>query len=329
MQRLWLMLLIACATTTPAEPARPTSGPGAAAGSAATAPPFEFHVGFWVNLHQRLYEESSARPRPGALELAVPADRDAWSRAVAFYRTRYPSRGFVSLLEDAELVRVNRELAKAERAGNLAAADLPAEVRSALEAVAPTYRAHGWPTDEAAGSRFEQRLATLITAHGRALTDAIARAYATPWPTQPIRVDIAAYAGPVAAYTVLDPPHITIASGDRRHDGDAALEIIFHEASHALVERVEQSIVRACAAQHRTEPPQLWHAMLFWGTGEIVRRELGAGYTPYGEANGLYARSPVWQAAQPLLARHWRDYLDGKLGLDAAVDQIVAGMPST
>jgi len=310
----WLVISVLACSAAPA-PTRATA-------------PFAFHVGFWVNLHQRLYEESGAHPRPGALVLAAPADRDAWARAVAFYRARYPSRGFLTLLEDAELVKVNRELARVEAAGDLAGADLPAELRAALEAVAPVYRAHGWPDDRAADLRFEQRLGALVDRHGGALVAALARAYQTPWPGV-VRVDIAPYAGPVAAYTVLDPPHTTIASGDPRHAGDAALEIVFHEASHALVDRVQRSIARAAAAQHRPEPPQLWHEVLFWGTGELVRRELGAGYTPYGYANGLYARNPAWAATEPLIARYWRDYLDGARSLDDAIDAIVAGLPAT
>jgi hypothetical protein len=323
-----LLAILACTAATPTTPSAPIA-PRSPAAAAAPQAPFEFHVAFWVNLHQRLYEESGAHPRAGALALTASADRDAWNNAVAFYRARYPTRSFLTLLEDPELVKVNRELARAEDARDLGAVKLPSEVRTVLEAVAPVYRTHGWPEDRAAGVRFEQRLGTLLDRHGSALVSTLARAYQTPWPSPSVRVDIAAYAGPVAAYTVLDPALTTIANGDARHAGDAALEILFHEASHALVDRVEHSIERACAAQHRPEPPQLWHEVLFWGTGELVRRELGAGYKPYGYANDLYARNPTWTAAEPLIARYWRDYLDGARSLDAAIDAIVGGLPQS
>lgn len=142
-----------------------------------------------------------------------------------------------------------------------------------------------------------------------------------------MRVDIAAFAGSTGAYTMLEPTHITIASGDKRHLGDTALEMLFHEASHSLVQRIEQSIARACRAQGKPIPATLWHAVLFYSTGELTRRHHGDHYTPYAYQHGLYERIPVWKAAEPLLVRYWSAYLDGRESLDAAVDQVIVGLP--
>jgi hypothetical protein len=317
-----LMLVIGCAgSRAPSPPAPPGAPPPPAL--------FELRVGFWVNLHQRLYAESGPRPPPDRLQPAAAEDRERWERAVEWYRRRYPDRRFLTLLEHDELVRANRELARAGAATALAAGALPPELRATLEEAAPVYRRQRWPADEQAGRDFQQRLAPRLADHGRALAAAHARAYATPWPDGPVAVDVAAYAGPVGAYTVLEPTHITMASADRRHAGDAALEILFHEAAHALVRRIEGSIARACAARGRPVPPTLWHAVLFYTTGELMRRELGPDYTPYAHRLGLYARDPTWTAAEPLLARHWRDYLDGRSPLDAAIDRIVAELPDS
>jgi hypothetical protein len=287
---------------------------------------FDFHVGFWVNLHQRLFAESSSRPPRDVLHAESPADEQAWAHAVEVYRHRYSERSFLMLLENEELIGVNRSLARQESAPNLASAELPREIQDALEQAAPVYRRSGWPADERAGLGFRDRLAALVAGRGSALASALSAAYGTPWPAAPVRVDVAAFAGPVGAYTVLEPTHITLASGDRRHLGDAGLEILFHEASHGLVNKVASSIAQACQAQGKQVPPTLWHAVLFYGTGEVVRRQLGTGYTPYAYVNGLYARSPDWAVYETLLARYWPAYLDGRQSLDVTVQQVVAGL---
>jgi len=305
------------------------AAPRATAPTATAAPAkplFDFHVGFWVNLHQRLYAESGPRPPREPLRAATPAAQAAWDGAVALYRSRYPDRGLITLLENEELVVANRRLAAAESAPDLAGVALPAELRAALEAAAPVYREATWPRDQRAGRDFVARLEPMIAQHGAALAASLAHTYQAPWPASPIRVDVAAFAGPVGAYTVLEPVHITIASNDPRHAGDSALEILFHEASHALVAPIERSIARACAAQGKPPPPTLWHAVLFYATGEAVRRELGPGYTPYALRNGLFTRGPGWAAYEPLLARLWPVYLDGRATLDATIDALVAGL---
>jgi hypothetical protein len=233
------------------------------------------------------------------------------------------------LLENEELIRLNRQLADLENAVDLSSARLAPELRAALESAGRVYRQHGWSSDEAAGLHFRNRLAPMLARHGQAMTSALARAYAMAWPEQPMRVDITAYAGPVGAYTVLEPTHITIASRNRRHSGDAAFEILFHEASHSLVGAIREAIAQTCVAQGKPTPPTLWHAVLFWSTGELVRRELGAGYTPYAYQNGLYERDPAWKAAEPLLARYWRDYLDGRISRDAAIRRMVTELSTS
>lgn len=324
-----LLVLTGCVTSRPPAPApAPVStGTGVTESTLAAERLFDFHVGFWVNLHQRLYAESGSRPPRDPLHATAASDQEVWNHAVELYRRRYVDRGFLTLLENEELVRTNRRLAPAETSSDLASADLPADLRAALEEAAPVYRQHRWPVDERAGHEFRDRLAPLLARSGSPMARALARAYETPWPNAPIRVDIAAFAGPVGAYTMLDPTHITIASGDRRHIGDAALEILFHEASHSLVRRIEESIARACRAQGKQIPSTLWHEVLFYSTGELTRRQLGPSYTPYAYQNGLYERNQEWKGVEPLLVQHWPAYLDGRQSLDATIDRLVAGLP--
>jgi uncharacterized protein (UPF0218 family) len=70
------------------------------------------------------------------------------------------------------------------------------------------------------------------------------------------------------------------------------LEVLFHEASHPLAEKLEKDLGRECAAQKK-QCDDLWHAAQFYTVGDVVRRTLskrGITYDSYAEHNGLYQR---------------------------------------
>ena len=58
------------------------------------------------------------------------------------------------------------------------------------------------------------------------------------WPKDPIRVDVSEYANWAGAYTYTygwSRVHEIVSSADPADQGDAALEILFHEATHGFV----------------------------------------------------------------------------------------------
>lgn len=78
--------------------------------------------------------------------------------------------------------------------------------------------------------------------------------------------------------------------------------------------------LRMNAKTERQLPRDLWHAVLFYTTGEMVRRAI-PGYVPYAEANGL------WKSAWPMclnpLNRDWKPYLEGNVSFADAVSALV------
>ena len=85
-------------------------------------------------------------------------------------------------------------------------------------------------------------------------------------------------------------------------------------------------------------PRDFWHALLFYTTGEIVRRDVEYGsmtlteeqktgpsaYLPYAARFGLYSGS--WEHFRALLDLYWLPYLDGRLSFDTAIARIAADM---
>ena len=312
--RYVLLLLVGCASATPA-PVAPTPLPQAPVTKPddAARPLFEFHSSFWVNLHERLYAESSTR---------VPSSdpsSPAWSAALDAYRKRYPDRGIEGLFSD-QLVALRARLQAARED------ETPAGIDPELQAAAAAYRAGAWREDDTRNRAWVSRVQLRLEVLGPTLAADHARAYQTPWPSEPVHVEVSAFAGPVGAFTSLSPTRIAVSAGDPRYQDDAAIEMLFHEFSHSLIGRIEAGLAAAGARLRKPVPPRLWHAVIFFTTGELVARRLPLGYLPYARKNGLWERSPEMTAYEKAMLKEWMPYLDGKIGLDAALEKLVGGL---
>jgi len=178
----------------------------------------------------------------------------------------------------------------------------------------------------------------MVRQMGVELSAQLADVYKRPWPTARLRVDVVWYGGPYGAYTSLAPTHVTLSSHDARNQGIYGFEVLFHEASHALAGAVNEAIAREFRQRDKPIPRDLWHALLFYTTGELVRRDLAFGtmtlaalqgtdpskYQPYAARFGLYSGS--WDRFRGMLDLYWRPYLDGKVSFDTAVARLAAAL---
>jgi hypothetical protein len=326
------------------------------ANPASTRPVFEFHSGFWINLHHFLYQqariqEQESTSRGGgagnppntadsAAALGANSSQSAdWAMALDYYAKNFAHR---DLLIDDGMVMINDVLADLETCPDLSGKSSPScasglrpDMIETLERAAIVYHARWWSEHDRVNRAWIEAEAPLVRNMGGTLAAQLAAVYHSPWPRVPIRVDVVYYGGPFGAYTTLDPTHITLSSADSRNQGPSGFEILFHEASHALASSVEDGIVRECHAREIPVPRDLWHALLFYTTGEIVKRAFespgagkpagtGGSYTPYAYRNGLYQRG--WQNYQRALETYWQPYLDGKTNFDRALVSLVAGL---
>jgi hypothetical protein len=209
----------------------------------APAPLFEFHNNMWLNLHHFIRAVGRGMPAPGEL---TADERVTWDAAVAFYRDRYVNRDPVF---DDGMVHIKNALRAYESRDSIADAAIDPELRSTLERIAPIYRKYWWPAHRASNASWIEAALPLIRDHGAALSARVAAAYGAMWPGEPIPVDLSIQAGPVGAYTTSPPTHTTISSTDPGYQGLGALEILFHEPSHAWGRTLQSSIVKASDIQ--------------------------------------------------------------------------------
>lgn len=319
-------------------------------------PVLELHSGFWINLHHFLYLEArlrkavaepadrefQARPEyvssPPAGDL-TPAEQTAWNAALDAYAKDWSER---DLLHNGDMAIVNNRLSELENCADLSGKGAPqcvpglrADLVAALEEAAPVYRDHWWPQQNRENRAWMAAVTPLVRSMGSDLATRLATIYQHPWPPGRLRVDVVWYAGSEGSYTLLDPVHITIASHDSRNQGLAAFEMLFHEASHSLADGVNEAIARRCRELDKPIPRDLWHALLFYTTGELVRREVAnspelaatvpaAGYTPYAIRNGLYDHG--WNDYDVALERFWQQYLDGTTDFGTAIDRVIGSL---
>jgi hypothetical protein len=279
--------------------------------SAAGQSIFAFHNNFWVNLHHSLYEQAAAKTKGSS-------ESKEWDAAVEYYRREVVKNDLLN----EEMTAINNRLSELEGAHSLKASGLRPESIAVLESAATVYKTRWWPSHRQANLDWIAAATPLIAKYGGDLTKQLAAAYQTEWPIEPIRVDVSAYAGWAGAYTSTHPTHITISSTDPSYRGAAALEMLFHESSHAIIGKIDEALTAELKSQNKLfQRRSFSHALLFYTAGELVRRLLD-GYVPYAIKNGVYDRA--WQGALPVLEKDWKPYLDGNIDLAAAARSMVA-----
>jgi hypothetical protein len=281
---------------------------------------FEFHSGFWVNLHHTLYNQAAGKKigRTPNLSALNPAETTSWNEALDYYDRNLAEH---DLLEFS-MIRINGALAIAGDADSLNASEIPKAVVEILEKAAPVYRAQWWTEHNRKNHEWIEQVTPLIARYEKTLRPALARAYNTPWPKGRIRVEMSYYTTGKSAYTSLGPTIVTISSWSQRNQGPAALETIFHETGHSLIQKVRDEISAAENRRGRKlSHPDLWHAVIFYTTGELVRQHL-ATLVPYAIEYGMW--ESAWPNSLPVMEKDWKPFLEGSGRFKDSIDRIVA-----
>ncbi len=328
-------------------------------------PVFEFHSGFWVNLHHFLYHEARARQlakdqrdpgvktsgpvlrqTPGSAVSLSPAEQKLWENAIAFYLANFTTK---DLQVNIDLILLKDQLGDFEDCDELTGkkkqtcdAGLPGSEGAVLESVAAIYRAHWWAAHNRANRRWVIGVAPMVREQSVGLSERLAEIYQSKWPKEKIRVEVCAFANSAGAYTTLDPLHVTISSTDPRNQGSDALEVLFHESSHGLALPVQNAITRECRQREKPIPRNLWHALIYYTTSEVLRPIIQGTVKDSGSANSAATQKPKfaslpdelkdnltqrgWEDYLHVLMTYWQPYLDGRVTFEDAVAHMVSAI---
>lgn len=296
----------------------------------ARAPLFTFQSSFWVNLHQFLYAQAQARAGfsrratilaalSDTLGYGASSERDhaAWERALAYYTSAVAPRDFVF---DSASIVINNKLADLSDNADLTKTGLDPALVAALTGAAPLYRARWWRSHDAVNRRWIASLRSLLTFHGDTVERRVTRAFQSRWSSDPIHVDVSAYAGWAGAYTTERPSHIFISSLAVGNQESAALESIFHEALHTMDANVTAALSTAGDRDSVRVPYDVTHALIFYTAGDATRRAI-PGYVPPEDTTVW--RRPPFAAYRHAVEQCWQPYLDGSISFSNAVTALV------
>lgn len=257
----------------------------------ATTPHFALHSDFTTNLHDALLEAGRARNKgkPELFQTDAEAScfgelprpvQNAWGHAVDYYTEIIsPARWFK---REQYLIRV--DLAGVEEREKAEDRRFIGIVRSFIGAATPAYEACRWKSQDAENRRWIASLVALLKLHEKTVSSRLADLYGIPLAGLPIRVDVVQTVNWSGANTILLDPvggHIQLSIEEER--GPASLELVFHEASHTLMGRghpIRRALAEAAEQLDLPLPQDTWHAVLFYTTGETVRRALAEAGRP-------------------------------------------------
>jgi hypothetical protein len=279
---------------------------------------FSFHSNAWMNLHHILWSRGEGAPPPEQMQ---EAERKVWAAGIEFY-VPYSKR---NLIFDEELITIKEALRTAEGKVSLDGLKIDSGVRATLERLMPIYRKYWWSSHDQSNRDWIAAVKPLLDRYGAALNAAMVRAYDVTTPDNPVWVDVSVRAHPNGAYETGPLTHVVISSIAAGYRGYAALEMLFHERSHAWGGVLARNIFAAAEEQGITVPPQLPHAVLFYTAGELTRRELmahGIDYVHYAQ-RGVYTNM-CGTGCQDKMAVHWVPHLEGKQSIAESLSKLVA-----
>lgn len=306
-----------------------------------TTPHFALYSDLDTNLNDALIAAGLARKgskpelfRSGAevtcFDKLPPSARAAWNGAVDYY---------AEIISPAEWSDRQQYLLRVHLAGfdeelkDDGDRQFVEIARSFRAAATPAYEACRWAAQDEKNRRWIEDLKTRLAADEKKIALRLEQLYQKRWGGLPIPVDIVETASWSGANSILLDPaggHLLISTSN---PASAAVEVVFHEASHLLMGRndpLRQALDKAASAAGVSLPGDLWHVVLFYTTGEAVRRILEDGgkprYTPM--LYEIFDRSP-WVQYREALEKSWRPYVDGKRGLSESVASLIEALRTT
>jgi hypothetical protein len=297
------------------------SPPAAAPAPTRTAPIFEFHSDPWVNLHQRLIAEATAKPY-WHVPVPIPPLSQApeWSAAVAGYKTLFDGGKSVF---DASHHRMNLTFALTSGA-TLPKERVEPDFAKLIEPAYGEYMRLQWPIDQARNEKWIASAEPLAARWAPEIAAELANRFEITWPARPIRVEVTQFAGFGGAFTSGDPIMTVMSSDDSGYVGSGVLEMLFHEASHGIDSILTHDLQMAFVAKGKREPQGLDHAIIFYTAGELVRRRF-PGYVPYAYREGVWKRG--WEKLEIAVRTHWQPWLDDRIDLETALSRLVDAFP--
>jgi tetratricopeptide (TPR) repeat protein len=251
--------------------------------------------------------------------------REDWERAAAFYARRISPAGWTSREQSA----LRLQLAGVPDNPDSNTRQVLDSARAERSAAAFAYRQCRWAARDSANRQFIALARSWLGTHEEVVARRLEQLYERAWTGLPILVDVTETVSWSGANSfILDDGggHLLISTA---YVGPSALEVVFHESSHLLMVRnspVRRALEAAASAASYRLPDDLWHVVLFYQTGEVVRQAIfsrSRGYVPM--VNEIFGRG-TWTEFRTALESEWLPYVEGRRSLTDAATGLIRSL---
>jgi hypothetical protein len=321
-----LLLSTACRSGSP----KPAAPPAAASRllDLRVNPLMDLH--YWV---RKLASERGELPAVESLPEAVAATRQAGASLGDVGLWGILVGSFTEATNVEQLARVATEVPETFTTRDGRA--IP--VRRSLTSLATAYRplekvflGTVWPRHREVAERAAATLRRELFPRAPEVYADLSRHLGVPVPSTPLPVYLVAAAPFPGASTMRSqegPFSVVALEGE---PDSQWVEIVVHETIHALDDRAGEGSVLAELRRRLAQVPgasprevhDFVHTVMFVQAAGTVRRILDPAHKDYGNVDGYYAKVP---RAEAVVVPAWRDYLDGRITREAAVERIVRG----
>lgn len=192
----------------------------------------------------------------------------------------------------------------------------------------PYFTKFYWPAIDSVNKAWLAANKTTITSMELSVVPELERIYKTKLPETKVRIDLTCYATWAGAFSYNDTYcHVIFSSQHKSNQGGLAAEVVFHETSHFLVDKLMEQIAVAAKAKNVKKELGLWHNMIFYTTGAVLEKEYKLKwqkFEPYYVQMKFQDKFPEFKNSVDACRLYWDPYIKGELGFDAAVNGLVA-----
>lgn len=251
-------------------------------------------------------------------------DKQALNGMLRFYRDSLLSKDllFDSLMRNFEdyLSAENPGRQKLKISWQAAAAEM-------LHSFQPYFSKYYWPAIDSANKAWLHTHKGGITAMESSVVPELERIYKMKLPDAKVRIDLACYATWAGAFSYRDGySHMIVSSQHKGNQGDLAAEVVFHETSHFIVDKLVEQISAAAKTKNVKRELSLWHNVIFYTTGFVMEKEYKLKwqkFEPYYVQMKFQEKFPEFKNSVDACRLYWDPYIKGEAGFDAAVNNMV------
>lgn len=298
---------------------------------------FDFRSNYVLNLHHFLLKKASAFGRMKKesqkqfdslfTEIKTPVDEKMKPMVMAAIKYYADSLAGKNMLFDPEMTSLKYLMESCQNLEDLTSKNISTDLNLALTQASEFYSQYLWNEQDKLNREF---ISTRLDDIKKIENDVIrnsSKYYQYKYNGVKFRIDMVDYATFFGAYTTTEPYiSAVISSTYKSHSGSQGIEVIFHEASHGMIDSVFLTQQTICKDKNLEFDHNIWHTILFYSTGMFVKNELqkqNIDHEIYIYKNKLGDINPSVKKTIESVAENWQLYLDDKTTMNEAISQIL------